>query len=341
MLKHLSIALPLFIAVLNIVTPAGAEQIGGVAARKEHRVYRVSTGVAKSKNLEAIPSVTNLNLMVPVSAREIAPDNDGVADLERREQSNSIEPIWSDSSRNNRFRKAEATPTKPAIDKQSVNKTKLRLRSATTSNIKSPISLTSERSHQPKSVSRTKNLVAINVSSATTATSKPSNKLKSTSRQRIATRLPSPLSGNYLRLVKDPNKGNNARGNPLYTLEAYVDGQIHRTFNAVSGTRKSQNADRNLGDNVAPLPDGLYTVSNQIIPSNVPEIGKTFISIFPKFETGRDELGIHLDPSFNKDNGYDGTAGCIGITTPADLNAVNEFVTKYRPRNLLVKIVPS
>jgi len=37
-------------------------------------------------------------------------------------------------------------------------------------------------------------------------------------------------------------------------------------------------------------------------------------------------------------NGYDGTAGCIGVTTATDRDAINEFVTKYQPRNLVVKI---
>jgi hypothetical protein len=332
MLKHLSIALPLFIAILNIVTPAGAEQIVGVAARNEPRVYRVSVGVARSKNLDTIPSVTNLNLMVPVSASEIAPDNDGVSELENREQSNSIEPIWSDSSRNNR--------AKPAIERQSHSKLKSRLRSAKVPSIKSSISsLGGEQPNRSKSISKRKNLIATNINPAPAAIVRTSRTLKSTSRQRIATRLPSPLSGNYLRLVRDPDKGNNDLGNPLYTLEAYVDGQIYQTFNAVSGTASSQNADRNSGNNVAPLPDGLYAVSGQIVTGAVPEVGKTFIGIFPKFETGRNDLGIHLDPSFNKRNGYDGTAGCIGMTTAADRDAINEFVTKYHPHKLIVRIV--
>ncbi|WP_310422712.1 hypothetical protein [Chamaesiphon sp. VAR_48_metabat_135_sub] len=327
MLKHLSIALPLFIAILNIVTPAGAEQID--------RSYRVSAGVSRSKNLDTIPSVTNLNLMVPVSASEIAPDNDGVSELENREQSNSIEPIWSDSSRKNR--------SKPAIEKQSHRKLKSRLRSAKVPSLKSSIlSLGGEeQSNRSKSISNRKNLIATNINSAPATIARTIRTLKSTSRQRIATRLPLPLSGNYLRLVRDPNKGNNDRGNPLYTLEAYVDGQIYQTFDAVSGTASSQNVDRNLGNNIAPLPDGLYAVSNQIVPGIVPEIGKTFIGIFPKFETGRNDLGIHLDPSFNKRNGYDGTAGCIGMTTAADRDAINEFVTKYHPQKLIVRIVSS
>jgi hypothetical protein len=55
---------------------------------------------------------------------------------------------------------------------------------------------------------------------------------------------------------------------------------------------------------------------------------------------GQVTLGIHVDPSFNKRNGLDGTAGCIALTNSADQDTVNEFVLKYQPRNLFVSIMP-
>ncbi len=139
--------------------------------------------------------------------------------------------------------------------------------------------------------------------------------------------------------MRDPSKGSNDLGNPIYTLEAYVGGERYEAFNAVSGIASSQKLDRNRGNNHAPLPDGLYVVSKQIVPGAVPEVGKTFIGIFPEFETGRQDLGIHLDPSFNQPNGSDGTSGCIGLTTAADRDAINEFVLKYHPRKLFVSIM--
>jgi hypothetical protein len=151
----------------------------------------------------------------------------------------------------------------------------------------------------------------------------------------------SSMSGNYLRLVRDPNKGTNSVGNPIYTLETYINGELDRRFKAVSGTARSQQANRHIGDNHAPLPDGMYEVSNWITPSNIREVDRTFISIIPKFQTNRTELGIHLDPSFDRPNGYDGTSGCIGMTTDRDRDAINNFVTKYRPNKLLVKILPT
>jgi hypothetical protein len=162
--------------------------------------------------------------------------------------------------------------------------------------------------------------------------------IRSTSKRKLATNSLPPLAGNYLRLVRDPSKGNNSLGNPIYTLEAYINGRKYRSFNAVSGTATTQDRDRDKANTFAPLPDGLYKVSDSIAASNIPEVGKTFIAIYPQFETERSDLGIHQDPSYNKRNKHDGTAGCIGLTTAADRDAVNSFVSKYHPRNLIVKI---
>jgi hypothetical protein len=272
------IALPLFITILQI-TPASAEQMGR----------------SRSRLVEDLPAVTDLNLMVPVTA---SPLPSQVA-----EPASSLEPIWSNPNRN-----YPSTPTR-------------------------------ERANKPKSAPKLKNSVTTNTELTSITTTRDSRKLKSNSRLKIATGSRLPLSGNYLRLVRDPSKGVNNLRNPIHTLELYLDGQKYQSFNAISGTATTQTADRNRGDNFAPLPDGTYTVSNQIVPGTIPEVGRTFIGIYPSFQTGRTDLGIHIDPSYNKTNGSDGTAGCIGMTTAADRDALNEFVAKYRPRNLFVSIL--
>jgi hypothetical protein len=307
-----AIVLPILIAISNI-TPASAEQIDR----------------SKSRIGDTLPSVTDLNLLVPVAASQIAPDN--------HELSNSIEPFWSNPDRTN----LPTTISKERVDKVS-STSKLKSKLATiriTNNIGNSNSSTGSTSDQPKS--KSKKLATKNTDPTLGNISKVTLKLKSNSRQRIAAGSSSISSGNYLRLIRDPNKGNNDIGNPIYTLETYIDGQKDRTFDAVSGTATTQTADRHRGNNFAPLPDGLYAVSNEIVDGTVPEVGRTFIGIFPKFETGRNDLGIHLDRSFNKTNGYDGTAGCIGITTIADRDAINYFIKKYHPRNLIVSITTS
>jgi hypothetical protein len=272
-----TIALPLFIGILNIL-PAGAEQIDR----------------SRSSAIEPLPSVTDLNLLVPVTASPLP--------LDRPEPSDSIEPIWSNP-----------------------NSTRKNL----------PVPGLRERTN---STTRRRNSGTKNIDATAETVSKDSQRVRSSSRQNIAAISRPPLSGNYLRLVRDPNKGTNDVGNPLYTLEAYVRGEKYQTFTAVSGTVRSQNFNRNRGNNSAPLPDGSYDVSSQISSGQAYEVGRTFVAIYPKFQTGRTDLGIHLDRSFNQQNGFDGTAGCIGITTVAERDAINEFVAKYRPRNLFVKI---
>jgi hypothetical protein len=198
----------------------------------------------------------------------------------------------------------------------------------------SPKIFSSKQSKKGDSKLRHNNTIATNIKTPTSVITHP----KSSPKRKIATNSLPPLAGNYLRLVRHPSKGSNELGNPIYTLEAYVNGRKYQSFKAVSGTATTQDRDRDRANTFAPLPDGLYKVNSGILPSNIPEVGKTFIAIYPQFETGRTDLGIHQDPSFNKRNGSDGTAGCIGLTTAADRDAVNNFVTKYQPRNLIVKI---
>jgi hypothetical protein len=309
-----AIALPLFIAIVHTL-PASAAPTVGVASQNENRSL-ISLGTA-ARNVESLPAVTDLNLAVPVSAKAIV-----------TERSSAIQPIWSNPNRHN-------LAPKPSPERTSKTNSIGKKNPASTSKLKSSIVSTTELQTKPKLTSKRNNLVATNTD---TTPVNPTRKSRLNSKN-IAVGSPLPLSGNnYLKLVKDPSKGTNDVGNPIYTLEAYVDGQKYQTFDVVSGTANTQNADRHLGNNAAPLPDGSYNVNKAITPGILPEVGRTFIGIYPKFETGRTDLGIHLDPSFNQRNGYDGTAGCIGITTIADRDAINKFVIKYRPQNLFVKI---
>ncbi len=274
--------------ILNIL-PAGAEQI----AR------------SRSSAIEPLPSVTDLNLLVPVTASPLPTDRLEPSESTSQKEGYVNEPIWSNP---NSTRKDSSAPV---------------LR---------------ERTNRTNSTTRRKTSGTKTIDTTTETGSKEPRRNRSNSRQDIAAISRPPLSGNYLRLVRDPNRGTNDVGNPLYTLEAYVRGEKYQTFNAVSGTARSQNLNRYRGENSAPLPDGLYSVNSQITAGQAYEVGRTFIGIQPMFQTGRTDLGIHLDRSFNQPNGFDGTAGCIGIATVAERNAINEFVAKYRPRNLFVKI---
>jgi hypothetical protein len=299
-----TIALPLFMGILNIL-PAGAEQIDR----------------SRSASVELLPSVTDLNLLVPVTASPLP--------TERPELDSSIESIWSNP---NSTRKNSPSP----VLRERTNRARSTSRPGVNNNF-AP-SLDSESSNRTSATTRRRNSGAKNIDATTETALKDTRRVRSNSRQDIAAVSRPPLSGNYLRLVRDPNRGTNEMGNPIYTLEAYVRGERYQTFTAVSGTARSQNFNRNRGSNSAPLPDGLYSVSNQIVSGQAYEVGRTFIGIYPEFKTARVDLGIHLDRSFNQRNGFDGTAGCIGIATIAERDAINEFVARYHPRNLFVKI---
>ncbi len=293
--------LPLTLIIFSTTEQAGAEQIDRFRGR----------------NTEFIPSVTDLNLSIP----KVRGKSSAIVDRSISERS---------SQHNSNRKKIDSINLKTTVTtEQPIEAKSIRRRSLNTTNLVSA----------PAKSTRNRQVVLANTDSLSSVKDSNNSRSKSSTRQKIATAASPPLGGNYLRLVRDSSKGFNDNGNPIYTLEAYIDGKIYQTFNAVSGVATSQKLDRNIGNNHAPLPDGLYDVSNQVVPGAVAEVGKTFIGIYPKFETGRTDLGIHIDPSFNKQNGSDGTSGCIGLTTSADRDAINEFVLKYRPRNLFVSIL--
>jgi hypothetical protein len=142
----------------------------------------------------------------------------------------------------------------------------------------------------------------------------------------------------YLKLIPSKGGKSNRVGNTIYRLEAYVDSKLYRIFNAVTGRASSQRKNRYRDDFDAPLPDGVYRVSKQILPGTHRELGRTFVAIYPRFRTKRKDMGIHLDPSYNKRNGKDGTSGCIGLTSQLDRDEFNQYIRKYHPYNLIVRI---
>lgn len=141
-----------------------------------------------------------------------------------------------------------------------------------------------------------------------------------------------------LLLVKDSSAGTNLQKNPIYTLKVYLNGIEQGSFATVTGRAYSQNRNRHQSGTQAPLPDGKYFVSDRIVPGTIPEVGDRFIAVWPKFKTGRTALGIHYDPSYNLNNGEDGTSGCIALTNKFDRDRVFQFIVQYHPQELIVRI---
>ena len=114
----------------------------------------------------------------------------------------------------------------------------------------------------------------------------------------LQAQLTAAAQGNYMTLT--PTSKANARGNPLYHLNLYVNGQLLKTYTSVSGRYNTQDRDRHRSGTEAPLPDGRYQVAKVPIPGIIAEAGDRFLPIQPLFQTGRSALGIHYDPSFEK-----------------------------------------
>lgn len=140
----------------------------------------------------------------------------------------------------------------------------------------------------------------------------------------------------YMRLEKTGRK--NALGNPLYRLCLYTKGQVLDAYYTVNGRYYTQNRNRNKSGTQAPSPDGRYGLARWYVRGTHPEVGGRFLRMYPRFRTGRTDLGIHYDPSFEKRNGKDGTAGCIALTKKSDLDKVLRYHRKYRFRYIDVKI---
>lgn len=132
-------------------------------------------------------------------------------------------------------------------------------------------------------------------------------------------------------------KRKNTMGNPIYLLSLYADGQKIGEYPAVTGRAYTQSRNRHISGTEAPLPTGRYSVATSIVPGTHPEVGGRFLPIYPLFETGRSALGIHYDPSFDQNNGQDGTAGCVALTNKQDLDLILSFIRTYQPQYLEVQ----
>jgi L,D-transpeptidase catalytic domain len=144
------------------------------------------------------------------------------------------------------------------------------------------------------------------------------------------------VNQNYMTLT--PTQEVNQLGNPLYELRLFAKGELVASFKTVSGRAYTQAKERHRSGTEAPLPDGRYKVATKTTRGTIAEAGSQFLPIQPMFKTGRTALGIHIDPSFNKNNGEDGTSGCIGMTTSEQLSQLLDYVRTYKPKFLEVRI---
>ena len=131
----------------------------------------------------------------------------------------------------------------------------------------------------------------------------------------------------------------NRLGNPLYRLCLYAKGKLIASYDTVNGRAHTQNRNRHKSGTEAPSPDGRYRLARHHVRGTHPEVGGRFLRMYPRFRTGRTDLGIHYDPSFEKSKSKDGTAGCIALTNRSDLSKVLKLHRRYRFRYIDVDIL--
>lgn len=127
-------------------------------------------------------------------------------------------------------------------------------------------------------------------------------------------------------------------GDPIWTLRLETPGKPPQRFDAVSGRAHRQDADRHRSGTRAPLPVGRYSLGpvEPLGPNDPAELGPIWIGIEPLFPTGRGHLGIHLDPSANR-NANSGTLGCVGLIRRQDMQSLATLVERRNVRTLVVR----
>ena len=124
---------------------------------------------------------------------------------------------------------------------------------------------------------------------------------------------------------------------PIWDLRLIAEGEQIQRFDAVTGRAHRQMADRHRTGTRAPLPVGRYSLGpiEPLGPGDPAELGPIWIGIEPLFPTGRGHLGIHLDPSANR-NANSGTLGCVGLVNRADMLQLAELIRRHQVTALVV-----
>ena len=126
-------------------------------------------------------------------------------------------------------------------------------------------------------------------------------------------------------------------GDPIWNLRLESPGEPALNFEAVTGRAHRQDADRHIAGTRAPLPAGRYSLGpvEPLGPQDPSELGPIWIGIQPLFRTGRGHLGIHLDPSANR-NANSGTLGCVGLIRRGDMLKLAELIQRRNVQALVV-----
>lgn len=126
--------------------------------------------------------------------------------------------------------------------------------------------------------------------------------------------------------------------NPILSINIYKNNTLIKSFNGVSGRYNTQLLDRHSSGNESPSPNGKYILG---IPSKglSKETGGVFLPYKPQFSTNRSNLGVHIDPSWELNNGDDGTSGCLAVKTLTEYNELVKLIQTNNIKSLIINNV--
>lgn len=127
----------------------------------------------------------------------------------------------------------------------------------------------------------------------------------------------------------------NKQGSPILKAAVYVKGQYQKEFDLLSGRSYTQNLNRNIAGNKSPAPNGEYIIGTKY-SSSLYETGYVFLPMTPLFVTQRSDLGAHVDPSWDKDNGENGTSGCLAFKSLEEFNNFIDIISYNKITQLII-----
>jgi hypothetical protein len=127
----------------------------------------------------------------------------------------------------------------------------------------------------------------------------------------------------------------NKQGSVILNASVYNKGKYLKKFEVISGREYTQNLNRNVSGNKSPSPNGIYAIE-KLTRGYSSETGGVFIPYTPLFNTGRSNLGFHIDPSWGLKNRENGTEGCIGFKNLEEFNDFNNLIIYNKIDQLII-----
>ncbi|WP_088891324.1 PPC domain-containing protein [Leptolyngbya ohadii] len=153
-------------------------------------------------------------------------------------------------------------------------------------------------------------------------------------------------NGSVIRITRT---GKNSGGFAELQVALERNGKTVDQMLAISGVASKQNfrtGTQSQSGSMEPLPEGYWSLGDVEWASGIKGdytrswadpndgLGPVWISMEPKFSTGRSAIGFHLDN--NASRGLAGTVGCVGILNKSDLSRLVSWFDNSAPKLAIV-----